>query len=161
MLAVNSDQVNAGATVVFGVSTAVLGVLTYRLSKRAHLAERRLHELNIESVSLDLESKAAHLEAAQLALLQVHLENAGFRTSSLVVANRGEHDAIDVKIAAHHRFGTRALVDFAVISPGTEQRHGFTNHDWQVLGGMSLALEMEWRDGAGSHEQHVVANLKA
>jgi hypothetical protein len=161
MLAVTSDQVNAGATVVFGVSTAVLSILTYRLSKRAHVAESRLQELNIEAVSLDLKSKAAHLGAAQLALLQVHLENAGHRTFSLVVANRGEHEAIEVKIAASHRFGTRALVDFAVISPGTEQRHGFTNHDWEVLGGISLALEMEWQDGAGSHGQQLVANLKA
>ena len=117
MLAVTLNQVNAVATVAFGLFTVVLGVLTYRLSKRTHLVERRLQELHIEAASLDLKSKAAHLEAAQLARLQVHLEKAGDRAFSLVIANRGEHEAIDVNIAAGHRSGTRALVDFASSVP--------------------------------------------
>lgn len=148
-------DLETSATIFFGMTALVLSVLGYRLQKRAQKTESRLKELEYQAASIELEQ-------AKRALLEPYLQHdPGPRTFVLSVRNLGKAAALNVVVDAEHDSGSlRTLVTFPSIAPGAQQNVLFTNHDWQVIGGSSLGLQLEWDDGSGHHSEVSVATLR-
>ena len=151
-------------TFLLSLAAFVLSVVNkIQQSKRdAAVADVAKAQLSIDQRLADITFRRDEAEtaAARRAALRFRLVSEGNRFYRLEIGNHGKCDASTVVILGDHSSGQwRTLGSASRLAAGDQTSIGFTNHEWQVLGGLRIAVRYRWTDADGEHEDSTTATV--